>query len=325
MKINTNSQMLLSFITPFPSLYHTKAVPNITPNRSRLNRTGITRMSGITKHENFNEAEYLQDVQKNFTYRAPRYDKTGMTYPDHLTFLQDLTQLYPPQYPLLDIACGTGLLCNALKSQGEGIYGIDLTEGMLTIASSKYEQGKFTQGRAEELPYDNESFNSAYICSALPYFVDVEKALKEAWRVLAYDGFLAYQAVSKDSYVIGVVLREAVVNVCGDNADFVFKAPNAFTDGIKENTELLENAGFTEIEMSEKRFEKMISVEECKTQWDSIVMKNPLTKIVGQLDMKTQEKIKEKYVKALLQRADQQGMLNNLICSWYVCGYKRRM
>lgn len=320
--------MLPFFITPFPSKPQTRAVLKLLSNKPRLNRTATTKMTGVTKSENFNEATYLQDVQTNFTSRAPGYDKTGtmsMPFPDHLTMLKDLTQFYAPQYPLLDIACGTGLLCAALKSDGEGIHGIDLTEGMLSVARTNYKQGKFQQGRAEQLPYNNESFNSAYICSALPYFVDVEKALKEAWRVLVCDGFLAYQAVSKDSYVTGVVLREAVVDVCGDDADLVFKAPNAFTDGVEENTNLLENAGFRDVEISQKRFEKLMSVEECKSHWNSIVMKNAITKNIGRLDGETQEKIKEKYVKALLQRANQQGMINNVVHSWYVRGYKREV
>ena len=99
---------------------------------------------------------------------------------------------------VLDIACGTGILSwmisQHLKIQ---VIGLDLAENMLQIAEKRgksYRQKGsapiFVKGRAEQLPFDDGSFDAITIAFGLRNFEDRTAALREAFRTLRWGGHL---------------------------------------------------------------------------------------------------------------------------------------
>lgn len=95
---------------------------------------------------------------------------------------------------VLDVACGTGVLARAIAERvgAEGsVVGIDLNEGMLAVARRKSPAIEWRQGRAEALPFDNESFDGVVSQFGLMFFEDRTAALHEMWRVLRAGGGLA--------------------------------------------------------------------------------------------------------------------------------------
>lgn len=101
------------------------------------------------------------------------------------TFLKPLSR----HVTVLDVGAGTGMLCEfAHKCRNDFIFtAVDPAEGMLKFSP---EYVKTYQANAEDLPFDNESFEAILIGEALHHFEDVDKSLQEVVRVLKKDGKL---------------------------------------------------------------------------------------------------------------------------------------
>lgn len=278
-------------------------------------------MAGVIFDADYTQDDFRAQVQLDFNIRAPTYD-LGPNGAMHVDLVRSLLTFHPPLYPVLDIACGTGLLSEELGQQGEGVTGIDLTAGMLDQARERSPKGTFVQGRSEDLPFADSSFGSAYICAALVYFTNVDKALREAYRVLKDGGHVAYQAVTLDSYVVGVALQQALREVLGrERADRTWKLPHDITDTRQANIELLERAGFVEVTMEKVTVLSDIDVNE-RQSWDRLsrnALLRPITRVQGE-EMK---RLQERFVQILEGRRKPDNMVQEVVTSWYVKGIKR--
>ncbi len=100
---------------------------------------------------------------------------------------------------VLDLGCGTGVLTRMIADRvdpGSGGYavGIDAASRMIGLARKRRqsENCRFEVAAAEELPFENDSFD-AVVSSLFFHHVPLdlkEKALREAWRVLRPGGKL---------------------------------------------------------------------------------------------------------------------------------------
>jgi len=88
-------------------------------------------------------------------------------------------------HKLLDIGCGTGAMTRLLAGRlGISAVGIDPSEEMLQVANSESDpRCRFIQGRAEELPVEDRSFDRA-LMQTVVHLLDRPPALAEARRVL---------------------------------------------------------------------------------------------------------------------------------------------
>jgi ubiquinone/menaquinone biosynthesis C-methylase UbiE len=75
---------------------------------------------------------------------------------------------------VLDIGCGTAFYSNLFKNY----TGIDNSKGML-----KQSKAKVILGDAENLPFEDKSFDIVISITAVQNFKDVEKAIKEIKRI----------------------------------------------------------------------------------------------------------------------------------------------
>lgn len=95
---------------------------------------------------------------------------------------------------VLDVACGTGVLARtALARVGsEGsVVGVDINEGMLTIANRKAPEIEWRQAPAEKLPFDDSTFDAVVSQFGLMFFDNQRAALTEMARVLRPGRYLA--------------------------------------------------------------------------------------------------------------------------------------
>ncbi len=103
---------------------------------------------------------------------------------------------------VLDIGCGTGRHLLKFSEMGLDITGLDASPHMLDVAKKKLRhRGDLHQGIAEDLPFDDNSFDIAALITTLEFVDDVEKAIEEACRV------------AKDRLFLGVLNRYSVKGI----------------------------------------------------------------------------------------------------------------
>ncbi|MBY6240222.1 class I SAM-dependent methyltransferase [Methylosinus sp. Sm6] len=90
----------------------------------------------------------------------------------------------------LDVGCGEGRLCRMLREFGVEAVGIDPTEPLLDEARRRDPTGDYRHGRAEELAFDDESFDLVISCLTLIDIDDASRAIAEMARVLRPGGIL---------------------------------------------------------------------------------------------------------------------------------------
>ena len=95
---------------------------------------------------------------------------------------------------VLDVACGTGALTLAVAeivSQAGAVIGLDANPEMLAVVRRKPVQIEWLEGRAEDLPLPDNSFDAVVSQFGLMFFEDKPQALREMMRVLKREGRLA--------------------------------------------------------------------------------------------------------------------------------------
>lgn len=104
-----------------------------------------------------------------------------------------------PGHHLLDVACGTGLVAvESAKILGtaEHITCLDPSAGMLAVARTKL-PARFVQGRAEAMPFAENSFDFLTMGYALRHVSDLQTTFREYRRVLKPGGKLLILEVTK--------------------------------------------------------------------------------------------------------------------------------
>lgn len=89
---------------------------------------------------------------------------------------------------LLDVGCGTGFILNIANDLFEELYGVDITQAMLDKVDISSGKIKLYNTLAQELPFDNNSFDMASSYAFLHHLDDYKEVLKEVFRVLKTGG-----------------------------------------------------------------------------------------------------------------------------------------
>jgi SAM-dependent methyltransferase len=101
-----------------------------------------------------------------------------------------------PGQAVLDVACGTGVVARTAADRmgGQGrVVGLDLNQGMLTVAGRLRPDIEWRQGDAADLPFEPGSFDVVLCQAALMFFPDRAGSLREMARVARSGGTVAVQ------------------------------------------------------------------------------------------------------------------------------------
>ncbi len=93
------------------------------------------------------------------------------------------------QGKVLDVGCGPGRLRLCLDPDNTDYFGVD------PLPNSEVVEFPFARAIAEFLPFQDETFSSVVVRSALDHFCDLEAFLRETRRVLQPDGRLFLEQV----------------------------------------------------------------------------------------------------------------------------------
>ena len=109
-----------------------------------------------------------------------------------------VTAMQPAPRRILDVATGTAGVAMALADQTDAdIIGIDLTEQMLQVGRVRVarhggrDRIRLLCGRAEQLPFDDGSFDALTFTYLLRYVADPAATLRELTRVVRPGGVVA--------------------------------------------------------------------------------------------------------------------------------------
>jgi ubiquinone/menaquinone biosynthesis C-methylase UbiE len=153
------------------------------------------------------------------------YDSKSFDY--DATWHNDFTRRFisyldiQPGQQVLDLACGTGLLtfreADAVRREGQ-VIGVDVTPGMLAVATQRQKQGgdkysniTFLEGDVLHLDETEElkgrQFDVITIASALVLFPDPKAAIEHWTEFLKPGGVIAMDATHPRNLISGMVLE----------------------------------------------------------------------------------------------------------------------
>lgn len=134
------------------------------------------------------------DARELFAPLGPTYDRVGAA----LSFGQDprwrrfLVSRLPPGGHVLDVATGTGLVAAELVRRGYEVTGVDQSSGMLAAARRRFGDAvELVEAPAEDLPFDDASFDHLTFTYLLRYVADPGTTVTELARVVRPGGMLA--------------------------------------------------------------------------------------------------------------------------------------
>ena len=133
-------------------------------------------------------------ARRLFAPLGPKYDRAAAV----LSLGQDprwrrfLVSRIPPASTVLDVATGTGLVARELLARGCEVTGLDQSPEMLRVAREHAgDRGRFVEGRAERVPFEDASFDALTFTYLLRYVEDPGAVLGELARVVRPGGTAA--------------------------------------------------------------------------------------------------------------------------------------
>jgi ubiquinone/menaquinone biosynthesis C-methylase UbiE len=180
-------------------------------------------------------------------------------------YARDMTRRLrtPTDGRMLEIACGTGIVTRAaLEAMPEGatLTATDLNEAMVEVAKKhagrvKEERVTFRVADAQNLPFEDGSFDVVFCQFGVMFFPDKARAMREARRVLAPRGRCVFNVWdSLERNPMSATVHETVGRLFPSNPpEFLRKTPFGYFDR-GEIERVLRAGGFGEISMETVAF-----------------------------------------------------------------------
>lgn len=102
-----------------------------------------------------------------------------------------------PNKNVLDIGCATGMTLNYLKSEGYDTYGVEICSSSAKYARENYNL-KVYEKSLTEIGFENDFFSFIHFSHVIEHVPNPAETLKEVYRILAKDGYLAITTPNAD-------------------------------------------------------------------------------------------------------------------------------
>ena len=154
---------------------------------------------------------------------------------------------------VLDVACGTGVVTrSAQKRVGTGgkVIGLDINEGMLSVARKTAPHIEFQHGNIEDLPFPDHHFDAITFQFALMFIEDQKQALQEVMRVLRPERSVAIAVWGALEETPGYAkMVELLARLFGEEVANGLRAPYNLGDKNRLKR-VLDSAGITDYEIT---------------------------------------------------------------------------
>jgi len=130
---------------------------------------------------------------------------------------------------ILDVGSGPGTLAISMAkaNRDSKVYGIDISDDMITIAQRNAQKEgiteniQFIKADIANLPFDDKTFDLIVSTFSLHHWGRVPEAVKECYRVLRKDGMLCIYDFSRVDYAKpGKEFRKSASTLFGKDSEF---------------------------------------------------------------------------------------------------------
>lgn len=98
---------------------------------------------------------------------------------------------------LLDVGCSHAYFTRYFSQKVENVYGIDVEEEAVEIATKRYPKIKFKVSPAENIPYEKDLFDIVTMLDTFEHTQNEKKVLDELYRVIKPGGILIFTVPHK--------------------------------------------------------------------------------------------------------------------------------
>lgn len=176
-----------------------KVSPATTPHAplthyyaSENDRAGFVREMFDSTAEDYDRMELILGLGSGPWYRGQALERAGLRSGMHI----------------VDVGTGTGLVARAaarITGDAQLVVGVDPSPGM--IANAKLPEGvRMVEGRAEDIPFPDASFDFLSMGYALRHISDLSMAFKEFHRVMKPGAKLCLLEITCPETVVGRLL-----------------------------------------------------------------------------------------------------------------------
>lgn len=266
-------------------------------------------------------SNYKQQITEFFNYRQ-QYDNDFTR--DRALKLAACLELVPGEQ-VLDVATGTAIVAIAASEQiGETgkVTGVDISTIMLTQAQEKISKAainniELIESDIDTLDFDSESFNTIFCSSSVPWFTDIPQVFANWYHWLKPGGKIAFSCYSEKSF-----LTPLIVEVAQEIAEIDLPDWNSPTGTPEKCQQLLNTAGFEQVEVKQDQLGHYLPVKEAKSTWQGDrTWINPRGNPLLELSDQDLTELKQAYDAKIDELATDQGIWQD-ITIYFVTAHK---
>lgn len=226
-------------------------------------------------------SERKKIVTAAFNSGAEKFDEIGPPFFSYYGEIIAKAAKIKPGDIILDVACGKGAVtfpvAEELNNDGK-VFGIDISENMIKECkkrsiANKTDKPVFMVMDAENLKFENETFDKVLCGFGLFFLPDIEKGLSEIKRVLKKDGTLIFSSWNNEyqlTWLIEILAEYLpdLKNPLKPDHDRIHESDFRTITGIEK---ILGISGFKKVEILTENIDCYYKNEEewIKSRWNS--------------------------------------------------------